>query len=74
MQCGLMSGRDTTDAIFIVRQLQGKHMAANKPLHMSLLDLEKAFDRVQRDVILWAMPKLGIDNWLVRLSSPYIRT
>ena len=43
MQCGFMSGRGTTDAIFIVRQLQEKHLAANKPLYMAFVDLEKAF-------------------------------
>ena len=67
MQCGFMSGRGTTNAIFIVRQLQEKHLAANKPLYMAFVDLEKAFDRVPRDVIWWAMRKLGIDEWLVRL-------
>ena len=67
MQCGFMSGRGTTDAIFIVRQLQEKHLAANKLLYMAFVDLEKAFDRVPRDVIWWAMRKLGIDEWLVRL-------
>ena len=67
MQCGFMSGRGTTDAIFIVVQLQEKHMAANKPLYMAFIDLEKAFDRVPRDVNLWAMCKLCIDEWLVRL-------
>ena len=67
MQCGFMSDSGTTDAIFIVRQLQEKHLAANKPLYMAFIDLEKAFDRVQRDVIWWAMRKLGIDEWLVRL-------
>ena len=44
MQCGFMSGRGTTDAIFIVRQLQEKHLAANKPLYMAFVDLEKAFE------------------------------
>ena len=67
MQCGFMSGCGTTDAIFIVRQLQEKHLAANKLLYMAFVDLEKAFDRVPRDVIWWAMRKLGIDEWLVRL-------
>ena len=67
MQCGFMSGHGTTDAIFIVRQLQEKHLAANKLLYMAFVDLEKAFDRVPRDVIWWAMRILGIDEWLVRL-------
>ena len=38
-----------------------------KPLYMAFIDLEKAFDRVPRDVILWAMCKLGVDEWLVSL-------
>ena len=67
MQYGFMSGRGTTDAIFIVRQLQEKHLAANKPLYMAFVDPEKAFARVPRDVIWWAMRKLGIDEWLVCL-------
>ena len=67
MQCGFMSGRGTTDAIFIVRQLQEEHLTANKPLYMAFVDLEKAFDRVPLDVIWWAMRKLGTEEWLVRL-------
>ena len=34
---------------------------------MAFVDLEKTFDRVPGDVIWWAMRKLGIDEWLVRL-------
>ena len=42
-------------------------MAANMPLYMAFVDLDRAFDRVPRGVIWWAMRKLGIDQWLVRL-------
>ena len=65
--CVCVSGRGTTEVIFIVRQLQEKQLAANKPLYMAFVDLEKAFDHVPRDVIWWAMRKLGIDEWLVCL-------
>ena len=45
-QFGFVPGRDSTDAIFVVRQLQEKylHVAANKRLYMAFVDLEKAFD------------------------------
>jgi len=29
------------------------------------VDLEKAFDRVPREVIRWAVRKLGVEEWLV---------
>ena len=41
MQCGFMLGCGTTDAIFIVRQLQEKHLIANNPLYMAFVYLEK---------------------------------
>ena len=34
---------------------------------MAFVDLEKAFDRVPRKVLWWAMRKLGVDEWLVKL-------
>ena len=67
MQFGFMPGRGTTDAIFILRQLQEKYLAAEKPLFMAFVDLEKAFDRVPRRVIWWALRKLGCEEWLVSL-------
>ena len=33
--------------------------------HIGFVDLEKAFDRVPREVISWAMRKLGVEEWLV---------
>ena len=51
MQFGFMAGRGTTDAIFIVRQLQEKYLASKKDLWMAFTDLERAFDRVPREVV-----------------------
>ena len=67
MQFEFMSGRGTTDAIFIVRQLQEKYLAKNwkQKLWMAIVDLEKAFDRVPREVVWWALRYLGVDEWIV---------
>lgn len=34
---------------------------------MAFVDLEKAFDPVPREVIWWAMRKLGVEEWIVQL-------
>jgi len=34
------------------------------------VDLEKAFDRVPREAIRWAMRKLGVEEWLVSAVMP----
>ena len=66
-QFGFVPGRCTTEAIFVVRQLQETYLAANKRLYMAFVDLEKAFDRVPRKVIWWALRKLGVEEWIVQL-------
>ena len=69
MLFGFMPGRSTTDAIFIGRQLQKQFYSAKKTLYTAFVDLEKASDRVPRRVIWWAFRKLGVDEWLVRLTQ-----
>ena len=54
MQFGFMPGKGTTDAIFIMRQVQEKHQAKKKKLYYAFVDLKKAFDRVPREVVRWA--------------------
>ena len=34
---------------------------------MAFVDLEKAFNRVPQKVIWWALRKLGVEEWIVRL-------
>jgi len=59
MQFGFMPGRGTTDAIFIVRQLQEKYIGKSRKLCFVFLDLEKAFDSTQRGQ-QWVMKRLGV--------------
>jgi len=50
---------------FFVRQMQENFRVKGKKLYFGFVDLEKAFDRVPREVIRWAMSKLVVEEWLV---------
>ena len=65
MQFGFMKGKGTTDAIFMTRQMQENFKVKGKTLYFGFVDSEKAFDGVPREVISWAMRKLGVEEWLV---------
>jgi hypothetical protein len=67
MQFGFQPGKGTMDAIFIVRQLQEKYLCKNKELWMAFVDLEKAFDRVPREVLWWSLRQVKVDEWLVKV-------
>ena len=45
--------------------MQENFRVKGKKLYFGFVDLEKAFDRVPREVISWAMRKLGVEEWLV---------
>ena len=68
MQFGFMPGRGTTDAIFVIRQMQEKFLQKEKPLYFAFIDLEKAFDRIPREVVRWALRTAGVEEWLVEAS------
>ena len=69
MQFGFMPGVGTTDAIFIMRQLQEKYLAKRRNLYLAFVDLEKAFDCVPRKVIWWAMRVVKIPEWIITLAK-----
>jgi len=45
--------------------MQEKFGAKGKKPYFGFVDLKKAFDRVPREVIRWAMRKLGVEEWSV---------
>ena len=50
MQFGFMPGKETIDAVFILRTLQEEYLDKEK-FYMCFVDLEKAFNRVPRKVL-----------------------
>ena len=61
-----MPERGTIDAVFILRRMQEEYHAKGRLLYMCLVDLAKAFVRVPRKVLDWALMKKEIPDILVR--------
>ena len=66
MQFGFMPELGAIYAVFIFRRMQEEYHAKGKKLYMCFVDIEKAFDRVPRKVLEWALRKKGIPEALVQ--------
>ena len=60
-----MPGRGAVDAVFVLRRLNEKFIAKNKMLFFIFVDLERAFERVPREVICFALRWKGDPEYLV---------
>uniref|UniRef100_A0A914W1W0 Reverse transcriptase domain-containing protein n=1 Tax=Plectus sambesii TaxID=2011161 RepID=A0A914W1W0_9BILA len=66
-QFSFTPGCSTTDAIFALRILTEKHCEKRQPLHFAFIDMEKAYDRVPRELIWWALRKKRIPEQYVHI-------
>ena len=59
-QIGFRPGRGTADAILMINTIINKYKNKKKPLHMAFLDLTKAYDRVNREVMFEKLTEAGL--------------
>ena len=73
VQGGFRRGKGCTDQIFIVRQVCEKYLGEGKDIYFAFLDLEKVYDRDDRDA-MWNVLKLyGIGGRLLQgVKSLYV--
>ncbi len=66
-QAGFRSNRSTIDQIFIIKMIMEKSREFNKSLFMCFIDIQKAYDSVNRD-LLWRICKhYGLTDKIIRL-------
>jgi Reverse transcriptase (RNA-dependent DNA polymerase) len=62
-----MPGRSTMEVIFLIRQLMKRHWEQNKDLYMIFIDLEKAYDKILRNIMWWALKRKLVPTKYVTL-------
>ena len=56
-QFDFMPRKSTTEAIFLIRQVMERFIKQKKDLHLVFIDLEKAYDKILKNVMWWALDK-----------------
>jgi galactose-1-phosphate uridylyltransferase len=60
------------EVIFMIRQLMEMHRKQKKDLHMIFIDLEKAYDKILRNIMWWTLKwKLVPTNYVTLIKDMY---
>ena len=62
-----MPGRSTMEAIYLLTKLKKRYRDKKKDLRMVFIDLEKAYDKVPRDLTWWALEKKGVSKRYIEM-------
>ena len=64
-QCGFRLNRSTTDMMFVVRRLQEIGLKARVSLFMCFIDLQKAYDTVDRTLLYQVLTCIGVPPLMI---------
>ncbi|XP_076128077.1 uncharacterized protein LOC143109310 [Alosa pseudoharengus] len=70
-KCGFRKNRSTVNMVFTIRQLQEKCREQHKDLFMVFVDLSKAFDTVQRDLLWEVFHRIGCPTKFVNILRQF---
>ena len=62
---GFRPAKSTSHAIYLIKRIQEFAESTGKPLYMTLLDREKAFDKVDHDCLCKALARFGIHQDII---------
>lgn len=66
---GFVPGLSTIDPMFALNMIAEEYRAKRKPLYVAFLDMEKAFDRVPRNTIVWSLRKKNIPEQYIDIVA-----
>ena len=66
-QAGFRKGRSTIDHIFTLHAAIEKHLLKNTKLYVAFVDFQKAYDRVNRNVLWNVLFKTGIQGKMLKM-------
>lgn len=66
-QNGFRRGRSCTDACYTIKLLMEKRIEYNEEMHLCFIDLEKAYDNVNRHKLFKILPEYNISPKMIRI-------
>ena len=70
-QCGFRFGNECVDQVFVMKQMSEKFFDKDKSLYVAYMDLEKAYDRIDREAMWRVLGSYGINGQLLKTVQSF---
>ncbi|CAM9725966.1 unnamed protein product, partial [Sphacelaria rigidula] len=70
-QCGFRRQRSAIDMMFVVRRLQELGRASSIPINMCFIDLQKAYDSVDRTLLWEVLARFGVPSRMITIIRTF---